>query len=85
MDSSLYSATLSFFNYVMPVGTTTPQDFVVTNLDQHDAAFLVGIKLTQGPYPSGFAPSVDSQVVLSSTNIIKTNMTVSYNPLQIAV
>jgi len=69
----------------MPIGTTTPQEFIVTNLDQHDAAFLVGIKLTQGPYPLGFAPSVDSQVVLSTTNIIQTNMTVSYDPLQIAV
>jgi hypothetical protein len=65
----------------MPSASTTSQEFIVNNLDQHDAAFLVGIKLTQGLYPSGFAPSVDSQVVLSSTNIIKTNMTFSYNPL----
>ena len=60
MDTTLYFVSLSFFDYVMSPGTSGPQQFIVTNNEQHAASFLVGLKLTQGPYPSGFAPSIGS-------------------------
>jgi len=85
MDSTLYSVSLSYFNYAMPGGASGTQQFVVTNNEKHSASFLVGLTLTQGQYPSGFAPNVNSQVVLAQANIVTTNLTVSYDPAQLAV
>jgi len=56
IDLNLYSLSLSHFEYVMPIGTNTPQDISIANHANHDASFMVGLKITLGTMPSGYAP-----------------------------
>lgn len=75
----------SEFEYEMPGGVTGEQSFVVVGNENHDCSFLVGIRIDLGPLPSGFAPNADSQVILSGANIVKTNLTISYDTSQLSI
>lgn len=44
----------------MPSGTNTPQDIIITDSNLHNACFLVGMKTTLGPFPSGNSIIVNS-------------------------
>lgn len=85
LDSTLYSANFSFFTYAMPVGANTAQTIAIVGNELHDASFLVQLQATLGPFPSGFAPQVDSYVLVDTSSIISANLSFTYDPSQLAI
>lgn len=45
----------------------------------------MGIHAYLGPFPAGYAPNADSYILLDSSNIISTNLTITFDPTQLTI
>ena len=83
-DSLLYTVTITHFTYTAPASVSGTQKITVTNMENHMATFMTGMDLKLGVLPGGFIPSVLSEVV-SQGDIVRTNLTISYNTEQLTI
>lgn len=85
IDSDLYPTSSSEFTYTMPTGASGLQSFAVAGISTHAASYLTELHIDQGLLLLGFAPGALSEIVNSVGNIVKTNLTISYNTNQLSI